>query len=326
MKKIGIVGIWHQGAVASACFGEAGFHVIGVDSDKKKIDKLSSGNAPLFEPGLDDLLKSCLQKGTLLFSSSFDSLKDCDAVFLMHDTPVDEFDKADISGVLADASSVAPSLQKPALIVVTAQVPVGTCSLIADTIRKANPSLDFTLAYIPENLRLGEAIRLFKDPALPVIGADDEETFQGVKEIYSRITNAKWNHVSLKTAEMTKHALNAFIGTTITFGNELGRICDEVGADGKMIAQMLKLEPRIGSKAMLFPGLGFSGGTIARDIQTLMAIGKAKGTTLQLLDGLWASNTAQNALPVEMLRECLGTLRGKIILVLGLTYKPGTST
>jgi UDPglucose 6-dehydrogenase len=203
---------------------------------------------------------------------------------------------------------------------------VGTCDQILNLINKKKPKLKFTIAYTPENLRLGQAISLYRTPVLPVIGSNDKNTYEILKYFYAP-TKVNWQHCNLRTAEMLKHALNTFLALSITFANELGNLCDKVGVDGHRLAQLLKLEPRIGSKAMLMPGLGFSGGTLARDIQTLKQLGKKVGIETVLLNGLWAANQQQNKLITNRIVEYFGgSLKGIIICVLGLTYKPDTST
>jgi UDPglucose 6-dehydrogenase len=208
---------------------------------------------------------------------------------------------------------------------VTAQVPVGTCDRVAEIVAERNPSLRFGVAYSPENLRLGQAIDRFLHPALPVIGSDDPATLDRLEKLLA-LLHKKWERVGLRTAEMTKHALNSFLATSICFANELGNICDEVGADGQRIAEVLRLEPRIGSKAMLFPGLGFAGGTLARDVHTLRSLGDASGLETLLLDGAWESNRLQNGLVLRKLKKAFSSLEGVRAAVLGLTYKPDTST
>ena len=210
------------------------------------------------------------------------------------------------------------------MIWVTAQVPVGTCDRIAQAIRERNPALEFGIAYSPENLRLGQAIDRFLHPALPVIGADDPAVLDRLEKFLAPM-EVRWERVNLRTAEMTKHALNAFLATSICFANELGNLCDEVGADGRRVAEVLRLEPRVGAKAMLFPGLGFSGGTLARDLQTLRGLGDQSGLETLLLDGAWESNLRQNQLVLRKLKKALGKLDGVPVAVLGLTYKPDTS-
>jgi UDPglucose 6-dehydrogenase len=231
----------------------------------------------------------------------------------------------DLAEVLATAGEIAPHLADGVVLYVTAQVPVGTCDRIGRIVREANPSLEFGVAYSPENLRLGQAIDRFRHPALPVIGADDPATLDRLEPLLAPL-GVEWVRVGLRTAEMTKHALNAFLATSICFANELGNLCDEVGADGRRVAEVLRLEPRVGPKAMLLPGLGFAGGTLARDLQTLRSLGDRSGLETPLLDGAWESNGRQNQLVVRKLEKVFGDLEGVRAAVLGLTYKPDTST
>lgn len=325
--NVAVVGLWHQGIVASACLAEAGFIVCGVDRDAAKIARLSGGRAPLFEPGLDDLLGKGIASGRLRFSTEpAASVRGCAVVIIAHDTPVNERDESDLSGVMADVEAIAGSLEDGVCIHVTAQVPVGSCDRITEIIRRVRPGLRFGIGYTPENLRLGQALERYRKPPLPVLGADQAETFERLESLYA-FMGVKWERTSLRTAEMTKHALNGFLAMSITFANELGNLCDEVGADGHRLAEVLRLEPRIGSKAMLFPGLGFSGGTLARDMQTLRGLGDRSAVETPLLDGAWDSNQQQNRTVVRRLRAHFGgALDGKRIAVLGLTYKPDTST
>lgn len=326
MNKICIVGIWHQGAVGAACLADLGYSVVGVDQDELRVQNLNAGKAPLFEPGLDDLLSKGIGSGHLSFTTSLrEGLAEARNVFIMFDTPVDENDEIDLSGLFATAQELAPYLLPGSLILVTAQVPVGTCRQIAKMIQEGNPEADFGIGYIPENLRLGQAIDRFLHPPLPVMGADRAETLDRLEELLS-VLQVNWMRVDLQTAEMTKHALNAFLAVSVCFANELGNICDAVGADGIKLAQALRLEPRIGSKAMLFPGLGFSGGTLARDMRTLQHLGDRFEIKTSLIDGAWESNQRQNRSVVRNLKKTFGSLDGLKIGVLGLTYKPDTST
>jgi UDPglucose 6-dehydrogenase len=324
--KLCVIGLWHQGVVAAACFADMGYDVVAADTDAKKIADLNAGKAPLFEPGLDELLKKGLGGGHLKFVADLaGAVKGRRDVLLMFDTPVDENDRSDLSGVFAAVEAMAPNLEEDTVLLVTAQVPVGTCDEIARILRERRPGLKFGITYSPENLRLGQAIERFMHPALPVIGSDDAAALDRVEQWFKPL-GVKWERVNLRTGEMTKHALNAFLATSVTFANELGNLCDEVGADGQRVAQVMRLEPRVGPKAMLLPGLGFSGGTLARDVQTLRGIGdRAKLDTL-MLDGLWESNRQQNRLVIRKLKKALGDVKGVPVTVLGLTYKPDTST
>jgi UDPglucose 6-dehydrogenase len=326
MNKICIVGIWHQGAVAAACLADLGYRVVGVEQDQMRVQNLNAGKAPLFEPGLDDLLSKGIRSGNLSFTTSLrEGLSETRNVLIMFDTPVDENDEIDLSGIFTTAHEMAPYILPESLLLVTAQVPVGTCRQIAKNIQEANPQADFGIAYIPENLRLGQAIDRFLHPPLPVIGADRAATLDRVEKLLS-VLPVSWMRVDLQTAEMTKHALNAFLAVSICFANELGNICEAVGADGIKMAQALRLEPRIGSKAMLFPGLGFSGGTLARDMRTLQNLGDRFEIETSLIDGAWESNQRQNRSVVRNLKKAFGSLAGLRVGVLGLTYKPDTST
>jgi len=326
MKKIVVIGLWHQGVVGAACMADIGYDVVAADHDEERITKLREGNAPLFEPGLDDLIKKELQNGHLTFTSNIlEAVVGRKEIMIMFDIPVDENDKSDLSELFNTIDEITPNIEDETVLYITAQVPVGTCQQIIERIKAKNPNLKFGLAYSPENLRLGKAIDLFLHPALPVIGADDTATFDRIENLLSPL-NVEWKHVNLNTSEMTKHALNAYLALSISFGNELGNLCDEVGADGHQIAEVLRMEPRVGREAMLFPGLGFSGGTLARDIQTLRSLCDQFDLDSILLDGVWEANKKQNKLVIRKLRNIYSSLNNLPITVMGLTYKPNTST
>ncbi len=325
-QAICIVGIWHQGAVAAACLADAGLAVIGVDFDADRVGRLNQGKAPLYEPGLDDLLTKGIASGRLTFATSLaEGLSRSKVVFLMIDTPVDDHDDVDLAPIWEAAKEMGRFLQPDSHILVTAQVPVGTCEEIASTIRQTNPNASFGIAYSPENLRLGQAIELYRHPQLPVIGSDDIQTLDRIESVLS-VLNADWTRVGLRTAEMTKHALNAFLAVCVTFGNEIADVSDELGADAEQVMKALRREQRVGAKAMILPGLGFSGGTLARDVRTLQRLGDSLHQETAVLDGVWQANELHNGLVVRKLQALLGSLDGKRIGVLGLTYKVGTST
>jgi UDPglucose 6-dehydrogenase len=326
LKKIGIIGLWHQGIVGAACFSKVGYKVIAYDRNEERIASLSQGRSTIYEPGLDELLSAELGERRPLFTTDVRLLvRQCQDILVMFDTTVDQNDNLDLGEIFETMKTIAPDLLPDTLLCFTAQMPVGTCDRIREIIEQENSKATFCIAYSPENLRLGQAVDGFLHPALPVIGAPDEATFQRVSSLMAPFCK-EWNYVNVRTAEMLKHALNSYIGLTICFGNEIGNICDEVGADGHLIAKVLKLEERIGRKAMMAPGLGFSGGTIARDIQTLRRIGDAQHVDTILLDGVWAANLSQNAFVINTLKKIFGSLSDLPITVLGLTYKANTST
>ena len=326
MNKIAVIGLWHQGVVGAACMADLGYDVLAADQDGKRVATLRKGKAPVFEPGLDDLIRKGLKSGRLRFTSEVaHSVSGRRDVMIMIDTPVDEDDRSDLSGIFSTIDEIAPYLESGSLLFVMAQIPVGTCDELIERIKAGNSSLRFGVAYSPENLRLGQAIDRFLHPALPVIGADDQATLDRAEELLSPL-GVEWKRVNLRTSEMTKHALNAYLAVSVCFGNELGNLCDEVGADAHKVAEVLRMEQRVGSKAMLSPGLGFSGGTLARDMQTLRSIGDRARLETKLLDGAWEANRSQNRLVVRKLKKVFGSLDGLRVAVLGLTYKPNTST
>lgn len=326
MKEIVVIGLWHQGIVGAACMADFGYKVTGADCDSEVIRILKMGKAPIFEPGLDDLLSKGILSGTLCFSTDIkQSVIGKKEILLMYDTPVNDKDESDLSIVWKTIDEIAPVIENDALIHITTQIPVGTCDLIKSFIFKKNPKINFHITYSPENLRLGNAINRFRNPQLPVIGAESTIGFERTKSIFQHIS-VNWLQVELKTAEMVKHALNAFLATSICFGNEIGNICDEIGVDGYEVVRALKLEERVGPKAMILPGLGFSGGTLARDIQTLRALGDKYNLETIFFDGLWQSNLNQNNLVLRKLKKVFGKLEGINIAIFGLTYKPDTST
>jgi len=324
--RLAIIGLWHQGVVAAACMASRGFDVIAADGDAERVRRLAEGHAPIFEPGLDELLQEGLSAGRLRFTSDVGAaVRGRRDVWLMFDTAVDENDRSDLGEVFAAVEEAAAHIEPETVMLVTAQVPVGTCDRLKNLVGERSGGKRFGIAYSPENLRLGQAIERFLNPALPVVGADEEWVFERLDRYLGQLSD-RWERTDLRTAEMIKHALNAFLATSVTFGNEIGNLCDVVGADARRVAEVLRLEPRVGSRAMILPGLGFSGGTLARDMQTLRGLGDERQTETFMFDGIWKANQRQLLLPVERLVQVLGDLSGKRIGVLGLTYKPGTST
>jgi len=315
-----VVGLWHLGCTYAACLAEIGYRVIGVDDSLDVIQKLNEGKAPLFEPGLDDLISKGLHSGNLTFQTEIKTAaKNAAFVVIAYDTPVDEHDRVDISIVLRTAEQL-KDLHMQGILVVSSQVPAGTCEQLIKILHGS-----VRIACVPENLRLGEAIKRFMMPDMIVIGADDQTVISQVKKLFSPI-KTKIVEMDLRSAEMTKHALNSFFATSISFANEIGNICDLIGADALKVATALKSDSRIGAKALVRPGLGFAGGTLARDLRTLQKLSRDRGHNTLLIDSVLSVNEEQNRSIVEKLKHLIGPLSGKTISVLGLTYKAGTST
>ncbi|MCW4029812.1 MAG: nucleotide sugar dehydrogenase [Candidatus Bathyarchaeota archaeon] len=328
MKTVSVcvVGIWHLGSIYSACLAELGYHVTGVDADSEKVSRLNEGVPPLFEPGLDELISKNIQQKRLRYTTDLEAaVKDSSFILITYDTPVDENDEVDLSGIFQTIRSLTPWIQEHSIIILSSQVPVGTCNQIKESIKQARHLLDFEVAYVPENLRLGQAISRFMKPDLLVLGADNQATLDRVAELFKPL-NCPKIRMNLKSAEMTKHALNAFLATSISFANELGNLCDCVGADFLKVAQALRLDSRIGPNALLKPGLGFSGGTLARDVKVLQKVGSEHGCPMELVTAVFRVNQKQNQAVLVKLKQLFGSLDGLTFSVFGLTYKPGTST
>jgi len=325
-EKVCVIGIWHLGSIYSVCLADLGYEVTGVDMDEKRVAALNQGTPPLFEPGLQELITANIKANRLTYSTDLSrAVKGASCVLITFDTPVDDQDDIDLSDIFTTANKLAGCLEDDTVILVSSQVPVGTCEQIKAMIQKKKPGLKFDIAYSPENLRLGQAIDCFKKPERIVIGADSSKTLEKVEKLFS-VVKAPVLKMNLRSAEMTKHALNAFLATSISFGNEIANLCDEVGADAIKVAMALRTEGRIHAKTPLLPGLGFAGGTLARDLKALRKIGQEKGYETLLIDSVFTVNQRQNGIVVRKLNRIYGSVKGLTIGILGLTYKPGTST
>jgi UDPglucose 6-dehydrogenase len=290
------------------------------------VTALTHGQAPVYEPRLAELLASNLASGRLRYTTNLrEALHDASFVLITYDTPVDENDEVDLSDLYKTARELGQYMRSGATVVVSSQVPVGTCEELREIIHQANPSCSFGMAYTPENLRLGQAVERFKHPEMLVIGADTPETFERVDQLLS-VIQAPRVTADLRTAEMTKHAINAYLGMAISFGNELANLCDEVGADALKVIQALRLDSRVSPKAPLLPGLGFGGGTLARDLKVLQHVGEQKSYDAALITAVLKVNAQQNGMVVRRLKQFYRSLERLTVGVLGLTYKEGTST
>ena len=306
--NVAVVGLWHLGCVTAGCLAKAGHHVVGIDSD---IERLQAGHAPIFEPGLDDLLKP------VRFTTDITAVRDAQVIWITFDTPVDEDDRADVDFVVRRVTELFPHLPDNSLVLVSSQLPVGTIRRWED----ACPNKTVSFACSPENLRLGKAIEVFTKPDRVIVGIRRETDRARLIELLCPFTDRiEW--MTVESAEMTKHALNAFLATSVAFINEIAIVCEKVGADAQEVERGLKSEARIGPKAYLSPGAAFAGGTLARDIQFLTHL----GVPTHLLPAVKASNDAHRQWLQRTLVTLLGSLTGKTIAVWGLTYKPGTDT
>jgi len=324
--KICVQGLWHLGSVTAACLASVGHDVIGLYFDSETVRVLSSGEAPLFEPGLDALLKQGLEVERLRFSSIVDgTLADVEVLWVAYDTPVDEDDQADVDYVLTQIQSVLTHLPPEATVLVSSQLPVGSIKRLETLATQTYARPDLGFACSPENLRLGKALEVFLHPDRIVVGTRQARDRTRLEKLLHPISDRiEW--MSVESAEMTKHAINAFLATSVTFANEIASICELVGADAKEVERGLKSEHRIGPKAYLSPGAAFAGGTLARDIQFLSRAAAQRNLPIPLLSAVKPSNDEHKNWVRRCLRTKFPTLAGRTIAVWGLTYKPGTNT
>ena len=324
--KVCVLGLWHLGTVTAACLASGGHDVIGLDFDPSVVFGLAAGKPPLFEPGLEDLVNAGLASGRLRFTTdAVGAAGDADIVWVAYDTPVDVDDRADADYVTKRAARLFPHLRDEALVLISSQVPVGTTRQLEQTFASVSRGRTVGFGYSPENLRLGKAIDRFRHPDRVVVGvrsAADRDRVAGLLRPFTE--RIEW--MSVESAEMTKHALNAFLATSVTFINEIAALCEQVGADASEVEQGLKSEERIGPKAYLSPGSAFAGGTLARYVVFLSQLGQARGVATHLLASVKTSNDAHRQWAQQRLEQLLDGVSGKTVAVWGLTYKPGTDT
>ncbi len=323
--NIAVAGLWHLGTVTAACLASAGYRVIGFDEQTETIAGLQEGLLPVFEPGLQELVRTGRETSRLSFSSDPKEIAGAEIIWVAYDTPVDEEDRADVASVIERITALFPHVPQGALVLLSSQLPVGSTRRLEEIYKSSRPDGTATFTYSPENLRLGKAIEAFTRPDRVVVGvraATDKSRIAALLKPFTE--RIEW--VSVESAEMTKHALNAFLATSVAFINELAALCERVGADAREVERGLKSDVRIGPRAYLRPGNAFAGGTLARDLWFLMERGQLENLPVHLLAGVQRSNEGHKEWPRRRLQEIWGNLAAKSIVVLGLTYKPGTDT
>ena len=317
--KIVVQGLWHLGSVTAACCARH-FDVVGLDFDTANIAKLNSGQAPLLEPGLNELITAGLASKRLAFTTEAKiACAEADVLWLTYDTPVNESDESDVETVLGNLRRALPALPHGALVLISAQLPVGTCAKLEEEFPQ------FHFACSPENLRLGKAIEAFEKAERAIVGIRTDAKKALLAELFQPFA-VQTIFMRTESAEMVKHALNSFLALSITFINEIARLCEHTGADAKEVSIGLKSEARIGPKAYLGPGGPFAGGTLARDVVTLSKLAEANGEKISVIPAIKQSNDLHRGWAFRRLQSRLGDLRGKKISVLGLTYTTNTDT
>ena len=324
--KICVYGLWHLGSVTAACLASVGHTVVGLDPDISTISSLSDGKAPIFEPGLDDLIKSGIANATLSFDSDPETaLYDTNVLWVTFDTPVDDDDHADTTYVTNKILHVLPYLCEDTIILVSSQLPVGSIANLEQYALKNFVQKNLCFAYSPENLRLGKSLEVFLNPDRVIVGTRSGLELNELQSLFLPLSN-KIVWMRTESAEMTKHAINAFLAASVTFANEIASICEVVGADAKEVEFGLKTESRIGPKAYLLPGAAFAGGTLARDVAFLGELSLRNDLVTPLLSSVVVSNDIHKTWVHRKLMQHFDSLKGVKVALWGLTYKAGTNT
>ena len=321
-----VLGLWHLGSVTAACLASVGHDVTGLDSNSGIVEKLQEAEPPVSEPGLDDLIREGINVDRLRFTTDAKiAISSAEVLWVTYDTPVDENDQADVEFVFEEVLKLLSFLSIDTTVLVSSQLPVGSIRRFEDISAEKYPEKKLCFAYSPENLRLGKSLDVFLHPDRVIIGVRRQEDREILNRLLGPITdNILW--MGVESAEMTKHAINAFLGMSITFINEIASICENIGADAHEVETGLKSETRIGPAAYLSPGAAFAGGTLARDIEFLKDIGSSNNLVNPLISAVRKSNDEHKKWIQRRLFAVLGGLKGKRIAVWGLTYKPGTNT
>lgn len=326
--KITMVGTGYVGLVSGVCFSDFGHEVVCVDKDPAKIAKLEAGEVPIYEPGLEALMARNVAAGRLSFTRDLAAaVAGADAVFIAVGTPTRRGDgHADLTYVMAAAEEIAAAITGYTVVVTKSTVPVGTNRQVARVIRKANPAAEFDVASNPEFLREGAAIDDFMRPDRVVVGVQSDRAQEVMGGIYRPLFLRDFPvvYTDLESAEMIKYAANAFLATKITFINEIAALCEKVGADVKSVAHGMGLDGRIGNK-FLHAGPGYGGSCFPKDTQALARIGQDHAVPMQITEAVIKVNTEVKRRMIDRIVDlCGGSVNGKVIAMLGVTFKPNT--
>ena len=329
MMKIAIVGTGYVGLVSGTCFAEMGLDITCVDTDTKKIEALRAGRIPIYEPGLDDLVRRNVAAGRLHFTTDLcECLDSVEVVFSAVGTPPDEDGSADLKYVLEVARTFGRHIRKYTVLVTKSTVPVGTArkvrAVIEEELAKRGCDIPFDVASNPEFLKEGNAIKDFMSPDRVVVGVDSERARELMAKLYRPflINNFRVLFMDIPSAEMTKYAANAMLATRISFMNDIANLCDRVGADVEMVRKGIGSDARIGTK-FLYPGCGYGGSCFPKDVKALAHTGREHGYPMQVIEAVERVNEQQKGIVFEKLQRALGgELRGRKIALWGLSFKP----
>lgn len=328
--NIAIVGTGYVGLVSGACFAEMGIDVTCVDINPEKIKCLLNGEIPIYEPGLDDLVKRNVEAGRLHFTTDLTTcLNNVEVVFSAVGTPPDEDGSADLQYVLEVARTFGQHIKKYTILVTKSTVPVGTAkkvkAVIEEELTERGEQIDFEVASNPEFLKEGAAIKDFMSPDRVVVGIESDRAKKVMERLYRpfQMNNYRLYFMDIPSAEMTKYAANAMLATRISFMNDIANLCDLVGANVDMVRKGIGADTRIGSK-FLYPGCGYGGSCFPKDVKALARTAREYGYTMGVIEAVEAVNERQKEIVVKKLQDKLGTLRGKTIALWGLAFKPET--
>lgn len=325
--NITVIGTGYVGLVAGACLADMGNQVICVDNNLDKLEKLKKGIIPIFEPGLEELVKSNVLEGRLEFSADIESaVKVSEVCFIAVGTPLGEDGSADLQYVFGVAESIAKAMNGYKVIVDKSTVPVGTAEKVTELI-KANTNYPFDVVSNPEFLKQGNAVDDFLSPDRVIIGSNSDKATQIMQEIYAPFfrTGNRVIVMDVKSAEMTKYAANSFLATKISFMNEIANLCEKIGANAEMVRVGISTDSRIGNK-FLFPGLGYGGSCFPKDVKALIKTGTEFGCDMSIIKSVDDTNKKQRKLFVDKIINKFGEdLTGKTFAVWGLAFKPKTN-
>jgi len=328
MAKIAVIGTGYVGLVSGAIFSDFGHIVICVDIDQIKIDQLCEGTIPIYEPGLEQIVKNNVDVKRLSFTTDMkDAIDNSDIIFIAVGTPIRDDASVDVQSVLNAASDIARHMKSYKTIVIKSTVPVGTGQQVKTVLQEVLSSrhldIPFDVVSNPEFLREGSAVQDFLHPDRIVIGSESERTLQIMKDVY-RLNEVPFVETSIETAEMIKYASNAFLAMKITFMNELANVCENVGANVQQVAQAMGMDKRI-SPLFLNPGPGIGGSCFPKDVRTLAQTARVHGNPMQLMEAVIKANERQKTKMVEKITHVLGRdLHGKTLAILGVTFKANT--
>ena len=328
--NIAIVGTGYVGLVSGTCFAEMGAHVTCVDVDTQKIEKLKNGVMPIYEPGLEELVKRNVEYGRLQFTTDLtEVLDDVEVVFSAVGTPPDEDGSADLKYVLAVARQFGQNINKYTILVTKSTVPVGTAkkvkAAIQEELDKRGVNIPFDVASNPEFLKEGAAIKDFMSPDRVVVGTESEKAKEVMTRLYKPflINNFRVIFMDIPSAEMTKYAANAMLATRISFMNDIANLCERVGANVDAVRKGIGTDARIGTK-FLYAGCGYGGSCFPKDVKALMHTGIDNGYHMEVIEAVERVNEKQKSIVYDKIIKAVGSVKGKTIAIVGLSFKPET--